>query len=377
MGNLKITPPGFKKELLLKLIQEHHLTGVLLTSPENVYYTTGYPTLPGSGNPIIFALQNQFPYYVYISVEGKVTLVGWMGALNGIDFAADDSRFFFNHSSALEELSNVLKENLSGQATLGVESTCSMAVLDTLKAALDEHVPALFNVDPLMTQLRLIKSPAEIELIKRSTAVVEAAVAELSEIVHVGMTRRQLIQEAKTRMMAHGADAIDHVTAGFGTANLEVEIEQTLEPNQLVQLDLGASVRGYVSDNRRILYSGEVTDEIRQPHEKVCAIIDQMGAALKPGARFPQIYQMAYERFTQENLAPLFMNAGHTIGLQTEEVWLIEDNDVEVQPGMVVNIEVYTAHITGEPIGDEETFVVTPTGSERITQLPRAIKSVK
>jgi len=377
MDNVKVTPPGFKKESLLKLMQEHHLAGVLLTSAENVYYTTGYPTLPGSGNPIIFALQNQFPYYVYISADGKVTLVGWMGALNGVDFAVDESRFFFNHDTALEELSNVLKENLSGPATLGVESTCPMLVLDILKAALEGHTPALFNVDPLITQLRLIKSPAEIELIKRSTAIAEEAVSELSETVHVGITRRQLLQDAKIRMMMHGADAIDHVTAGFGTANLEVELEQTLEPNQLVQLDLGASLRGYVSDNRRILYSGEVTDEIRQPHEKVCAIIDEMGAALKPGAVFSRIYQMAFERFTQENLIPLFMNAGHTIGLQTEEVWLIEGSDIVVQPGMVMNIEVYTPHSTGEPIGDEETFVVTPSGSERITQLPRAIKSVK
>lgn len=372
----KIIPPGFKKESLFKLMQEHHLNGVLLTSAENVYYTTGYPALPGTGNPIIFALQNQLPFYSYIGKDGKVTLVGWIAALNGIDFAINDSRQFFNHDSALEELGNLLKENVGEGDTLGVESTCPMIVLDTLKSALGGHVPALFNVDPLMMQLRLIKSATEIDLIKRSTAIAEAAVAELSDIVHVGMTRRQLIQEAKTRLMAHGADAIDHITAGFNATNHEVEVQETLEVNQLVTLDLGASVQGYVSDNRRMLYSGIVPDEMRKQHETVCSIIDSMADALKPGARFPQIYQLASDLFMKNDLMPFFMNAGHTIGLQTEEVWITSENDVEVQPGMVINIEVYTASMSNESLGDEETYVITTNGAVRITELPRPIRSI-
>jgi len=87
--------------------------------------------------------------------------------------------------------------------------------------------------------------------------------------------------------MAHGADAIDHITAGFNATNHEVEVQETLEVNQLVTLDLGASVQGYVSDNRRMLYSGIVPDEMRKQHETVCSIIDSMADALKPGARFP------------------------------------------------------------------------------------------
>jgi len=74
----KIIPPGFKKESLFKLMQEHHLNGVLLTSAENVYYTTGYPALPGTGNPIIFALQNQTAVLFLYRKR-------WQGDASGLD----------------------------------------------------------------------------------------------------------------------------------------------------------------------------------------------------------------------------------------------------------------------------------------------------
>ena len=43
---------------------------MLLSSPENVFYTTGYTALPSSGNPILYTLRNRLPYFSHVDSEG-------------------------------------------------------------------------------------------------------------------------------------------------------------------------------------------------------------------------------------------------------------------------------------------------------------------
>ena len=47
-----------------------------------------------------------------------------------------------------------------------------------------------------------------------------------------------------------------------------------------------------------------------------------------------------------------------------------------LEPGIVLNLEMYTVHETGELIGDEETYVITESGARQITHLPTAIRPV-
>jgi len=65
------------------------------------------------------------------------------------------------------------------------------------------------------------------------------------------------------------------------------------------------------------------------------------------------------------------------MGIQTEEIWLTNTIDLILQPGMVVNLELYSTY---EPmdvyIGDEETYLITERGAVQLTSLPRQIKSV-
>ena len=57
LGAEALLPVGVDRARLAALIGERGLDGLLLSSPANVFYTTGYPALPGSGNPIVHALR--------------------------------------------------------------------------------------------------------------------------------------------------------------------------------------------------------------------------------------------------------------------------------------------------------------------------------
>src|SRR5512136_2140024 len=105
-GNLTdaFKPVGFDRPRFLKLMKAHDLDGVFLSSPENVFYTTGYPCLPSSGNPIVYALRNQLPFFSYISRDGPVTLLCWGGAAMGMEYGAEDVRMSFTYQMALDDL---------------------------------------------------------------------------------------------------------------------------------------------------------------------------------------------------------------------------------------------------------------------------------
>ena len=261
-----------------------------------------------------------------------------------------------------------MDEKLKPGCTVGVESTFPYYATRLL----EEHAkPANIEIiDDLLYQLRMIKSPAEVELIRQSTKIIDQTVMELAQNLRLGMGRLELIREAKRRMHQNGADGVDHVTAAFGMANPEVALDEPLEPDQIVTLDLGAIYQGYVSDNRRLVYTGTVPQGLKELHKKLCWVVAEMGKALIPGKTFAELHAYAFELYEKAGIDPMFLHVGHSLGLQVEEHWIMSDDPTVVQLGMVLNIELYSPSDEGVMIGDEETFLVTGTGPEQLSTLP-------
>jgi len=101
---VKFTPAGFNKSKFMNLMDSMGIDRVLVTSPENVAYVTGYPCLPSSGNPILFAIRNYYPFYAYINKKGETFLISWEYSLD-IDLGADNLIKHVNRDLALHGLS--------------------------------------------------------------------------------------------------------------------------------------------------------------------------------------------------------------------------------------------------------------------------------
>jgi Xaa-Pro aminopeptidase len=180
----------------------------------------------------------------------------------------------------------------------------------------------------------------------------------------------ELIQEAKTRMHKNGAHGIDHVTVAFGSANPEIAVDEMIESDQIVTLDLGAVYAGYVSDNRRLVYTGTVPALLKELHKKLCWVVDEMGRALRPGKTFGELHNYAFDLYARVGVDPMFLHVGHSIGLHVDERWLLPDDPTLIEKNMVLNIELYSYSDEGVMIGDEETFVVTDAAPEKLSSLP-------
>ncbi|SRR5579875_142766 len=375
-GPVKFPSVGFDRSRFAALLSEMGVAAALVSSPEAVQYVSGYPALPSAGNPILHTLQNQFPPAVLIDASGSVTLACWLVSMLGVEFDVDEVRPYLDHAGALETWATLLSGVARSGGRLGVEATFPLFALQLFERE-GGRPSQLVPIDDQLLALRVVKSPTEIDLLERSIGIVEAAVAELYDLLEPGMSRLDLIAEAKTRLFAHGATGVSHVTISFGTANPELGIGERLEANKLVTLDLGAVVDGYCSDNRRYAWIGDPPEALLATHATMVEVVDAVGAALVPGTSEAQVFRRGVELFEEHGFDPYFTHVGHHIGLQTEERWLTADSDAEVQPGMVVNIELYTPVEGIDFVGDEETFVVGEDGPRRISRLPRAIKVIR
>ncbi len=165
MPEISFLPIGLDRLRLTALMQARGLDGVFFSSPENVFYTTGYPCLPGSGNPIIYALRNQLPFFSYAGSDGGLSLLCWAQAAMGIEYGTEDVRSFFTYDMALGEMTAFVQEKLKPGCTLGVDSTFPYFFLQLIQ----ENVKPvnIVIVDDLIHDLQLVKSAAEIERIRR------------------------------------------------------------------------------------------------------------------------------------------------------------------------------------------------------------------
>ena len=261
---------GFSRERFAAAAAERELDGVLLTSPENVFYTTGYTVLPSAANPILYTLRSRLPFFAYVDRSGAVTLLCWGFSAEGVDIGADEIVRFDRYADALDALEGVLGARDAGR--LAVESTCPRYVLDIVQRTHGDGEIA--DADELMAQLRLIKTPAEIAALRRSTELIEQTVSELYQLLEPGMSRLALMNEARRRMIANGATGISHITFSFARQNPEYAIDEPLDAGRLATLDLGAIVDGYCSDNRRYAYAGDIPISLLERYERMVEIVD-------------------------------------------------------------------------------------------------------
>jgi len=117
---------------------------------------------------------------------------------------------------------------------------------------------------------------------------------------------------------------------------------------------------------------------LQQRYDTMVEIVDAVGAALIPGTSYASIFRRAIELYEHHGIKLLerFTHVGHNMGLETEEQWLDDDATATIEAGMVINIELYSMAETGEQIGNEETYVVQPSGPTRISVLPREIHAL-
>jgi Xaa-Pro aminopeptidase len=252
---------------------------------------------------------------------------------------------------------------------------------------LQSHYPLhqYHRLAQLMHQLRVVKAPAEIDLIRAASALTGAGFKRVLRFVRPKVTEAEVQAEFAHEFTRQGGDFAypPIIAAGANNCILHyVANDQTCRPGQLLLLDVAASQSGYMSDlTRTVPVSGRFTRRQRQVYDAVLRVFREMVKRILPGKTTRDLRRECEAMLTEECLAlgllkkaqvrrqdperpavgAYFMHGvSHPIGLDVHDVTY---NHYLIQSGWVLTCEP-AIYIPKEGFGIrlENTIAVTETG---------------
>lgn len=248
---------------------------------------------------------------------------------------------------------------------------------------LDESLPKgvkLTPVGPVVERLRMIKSDAEIALIRRSVATNSEAFEKTTRSIRWGARESEIAAELEYRVRRLGAEkAAFETIVATGSRSALPHAQPTarkLGNDELILIDMGACQDGYMSDMTRVLFLGRPSRRVRSMYNAVLkaqlAAID----AVRPGIRASQVDGAARRVLETEGLGKEFVHStGHGLGLEIHEGPRLGRRDkTRLVAGMAITIEpgAYIRDFGGIRI--EDTVLVTKNGCEVLTPTSKELR---
>jgi Xaa-Pro aminopeptidase len=247
-------------------------------------------------------------------------------------------------------------------------------------ANLKEALPLGASLHPTgrtIEEQRMVKSLGEVAQIRKSVQVNSEAYARTLRRIRTGVKEQDVAAELDFQMRMLGAEkpAFETIVAIGERSALPHARPSTrrLEQNELLLIDMGATVDGYTSDMTRVAFTGTPTRQVRDLYRAVLeaqlAAID----AVRPGITAGKVDGVARNVLKRHKLDKQFIHStGHGLGLEIHEPPRLGKKDkTRLQAGMAITIEpgAYVEGVGGVRI--EDTVLVTENGCEVLTPTPK------
>jgi Xaa-Pro aminopeptidase len=231
-------------------------------------------------------------------------------------------------------------------------------------------------LNPLLDEMRWVKTPYEIELIKKSSDIGAEGVKEAMKGTRPGMYEYEIEAAARYVYVKRGArgDAFRPIVAsGPNTMILHYSANnRQMMDGDVVYMDYGADYEYYTSDITRTWpVSGRFTPEQEKMYRCILEARDAIIAAMKSGVTINQLRDVAEVVYKKHGFGKEFVALGryigHTIGISVHDVEP-PDRNRPLVAGVVYNVEPLL-EIPEKKIHMrlEDTVLITPTGALNMT----------
>ncbi len=264
----------------------------------------------------------------------------------------------------------------------------------------------LIDATPLIRRVRMIKSPYEIEIMKRAARQVDTVYRRVSALLREGMTDLELAAglEYVARREGHlghirmrvfnGEMIFGHTFSGkdsalpaytdtpLGGMGLGPSFGQgagnkPIGCNEPIIIDFAGSIDGYLVDQTRMFALGGIPDTLRAAYDDMLGVQDKMKTLVKPGAAWGGVYDGCLSMAEELGYADHFMGykgaqvsfIGHGVGIEIDEYPFLARgfSEMFLEAGMVFAFEPKLVYPGIGAVGIENTFHLSEGGLEQMT----------
>ena len=351
-------------------MQSGELDALLLTTPQDIFYVTGFLTR--------FWESPARPWFVVVPADGAPVAVipsigaplmqrTWMSDIRTWD-APDPSD---DGISLLTETLSALHVRRLG-LPMGLETHLRMPIADFHR--ISGRFDIVDGTGPIQ-RTREIKSEAEIAKIRDICTIAGRAFDRVPDIAQPGAPLDQVFRDFQALLLEEGADWVSYVAGAAGALGYTDVISPAaptpLQRGDVLMLDTGAVRDGYFCDFDRNFFMGAPSQDLARTQDILWEATEHALATIRPGMLACEVHQLLDDAIRKKGGRTGGGRLGHGLGTALTEWPSFTTLDrTELRAGMVLTIEpgahVDAAHV----LVHEENIVLRETGPELLS--PRA-----
>ena len=325
--------------------------------------------VPLDGAPIVCVGQACQAWGKYKSRHQDVRIVVEVGEMAGPEYLIGDQFKFSQLLQGLAPKQTVRRIGIAGQLTFP----------HVLYKNLQESFPdaEILDAEPLLFELRQIKSASEIACIRHACEILDIAHSNVVSRVKPGWTELEIMAEVVHDILRGGAEDtavswLPMIPSGPVHSNLCMNRNSTrkVQESEIICLQSGATFEGYNGALCSPLVLGPIPPEIRNAVLAGCDAMDAIVEALKAGATSGAVNKAGRKVLEAAGYAknsPYAMV--HNIGcLECESPWMPEDGAFRIVEGMTVCVDVFLFQLEWGSFRIENTLAINARGAELLTK---------
>lgn len=357
-----------------EFLEQYKLDAVLVHTPANMRNISGF-----TGEGLVYVSKED----AWILTDSRYTIA-----------AAKESRGFevLEYKKNMQQylVEKIVKEHpelVEKTFRIGFEdAVMTVETYRTLEAMFEKMNLKQWELVPLhkkLDKMRRIKTPEEIESIKKAEKIGDEAFTKVTDWLtkcyreKTSVTEKQVAAHIEFYMRDAGAEgtSFDTIAASGIHSSMPhaVPTDKVLEEGDFLTMDFGCLVNGYCSDMTRTIVYGRADEKQKEIYDVVLQAQMTALQAIKPGMTGKEVDAIARDVIKEAGYGDCFGHSlGHSVGLEIHETPCFSPREESViEPGMVITVEpgIYVEGFGGVRI--EDVVVITENGCENITHSPK------